>query len=319
MFTSSCSQRETHSIYESLEGESDGVIATDLDGLKGAKVVEPAFIDVLSPKEKFLVDELHDGKAEEISFILVNSKTHSVLKSYQSLQPRKLASVSKIATSLAALENVNGVNVGKIASMLKSSNNGEASRYGRLAAKAIDGTRISTPSYTEAHSCPRQVYGEGPIGQSILGWVTGELPGVDWTDSDLEDAAGCMHANQMSTEQTIHILDYAQNQGAVYSQKSFVELLAVAGQDGTLMNRNQEHKGMIFAKTGTLTPVSNLAGYVHVTRNGEVQKYYFAIFVEKKGNGIYTTRARELIEGFVRLWVNQLLTEEPEALYRLDL
>ncbi|MCJ8277316.1 MAG: D-alanyl-D-alanine carboxypeptidase [Bdellovibrionales bacterium] len=99
-----------------------------------------------------------------------------------------------------------------------------------------------------------------------------------------------------------------------YAGKSFEELLSISGVDGTWRSRNTEHRGRIFAKTGTLRPNSNLAGYFYARRDGEMKKYYFTVFVEKRGAGQYTTQARRMIESLLRYWINYYSQNEGEPI-----
>lgn len=303
-FLVACSGQE--SIYQDLAPEEDGTIAIEIpeDGAE-APLREPVrAVNQLAQSEVNLVDQWHEGEYDKLSFVVVRAKTRQVVKSYYSDIPQRLASVSKVTTALAALENVRNVEVPKVARMLKNSNNGEASRYVRLAAKALEGLVTPTKHYTQKASCPSEFLNDKPAAEVAFEWLISEMQNVDWAEASFNDGAGCNYNNFMTPLQTAAIFEYADNKGAVYDGKDFEDLLSINGKDGTWKNKNKEHKGYIFAKTGTLNPNANLAGYFYAKQNGQFKKYYFAVFVNKKGGGSYSTRARKLIEGLMRYWIN---------------
>ncbi|MCJ8276104.1 MAG: D-alanyl-D-alanine carboxypeptidase [Bdellovibrionales bacterium] len=312
--TISCNKKSP-SIYEGIPQAGEGVIAVDIPDTEGDVVDEPDLMkkDQLSLEEKELVDDLHEGEVDKLSFLVVEAESSKVMRSYLSEEPRRLASVSKIPTALAALMEVNNVEVNKVSGMLKISNNGEASRYVRLAAKAIDGLVTGSKHYPQAHSCPDEFLKDLPAAKIVQGWVFNQI-NIDWTNASLNDGAGCHYDNFMNSEHVVHIIDWADQQGAIYAGMSFDELLSISGVDGTWKNKNKDHKGQIFAKTGTLRPNSNLAGYFYARRDGEMKKYFFNVFIEKKGGGSYTTKARKLIESLMRHWINYYSQKKGEPI-----
>ncbi len=292
------------SIYQNLSPEEDGVVAIAIPEEDSPVEASPSRRDTLSDTEKDLVDRWHEGEVGELSFVVIDAEERKVLRSYFAEAPQRLASVSKITTALGALTNVRNVNVNKVKNMLKISNNGEASRYVRLAAKALDGLVIPSPHYPQKHSCPAEFLEDQLAADVVFDWLTKELSSVDWTGASFNDGAGCHYDNFMTPIQVAHILDYADSKGEAYNGYTFEELLSINGVDGTWKNKNLDHKGYIFAKTGTLRPNANLSGYFYAKRKGEFVKHYFSVFVNKKGGGSYSTKARKLIEGLMRHWIN---------------
>ncbi len=304
-YLSACS--EERSIYQNLSSDQDGVIAIaipdDDDEVAQAPEVE-IFKDALTLEELNLIEKWHEGEVNNLSFVVIDVESEKIIKSYYADRPQRLASISKIPVALAALENVRNVEVPKVQSMLKISNNGEASRYVRLAAKALNGTVISTPHYSQPHSCPGEFLNDQAAANVVFDWMTLQLPNVDWAGASINDGAGCHYDNFMNSLQVTKILQYADTMGEVYDDQSFEDLLSINGVDGTWKNKNIEHKGYIFAKTGTLNPNANLSGYFYAKREGQFVKHYFSVFVNKKGGGQYSTKARNLIEGLMRYWIN---------------
>lgn len=313
-----CSDKSV-GIHNKLGVDEDGLINSEIGASEDFPELEdtpPELIlaNKLSQAEAKLINDMHGGREDRVSFLVVNAETEQVVRSYRAQQPRRLASVTKIPTGLAALRNVRNVEVPKVKSMLKSSNNSEASRYVRLAAKALDGFVAPGTHYSNAHSCPSTISQEQGAARRVLDWLKESIDDIDWEDAFLFDGAGCGWDNRMTALQTVYVLRFADRFGDDFAGYDFEELLSIAGVDGTWRNRNTESKGFIFAKTGTLTPTSNLAGYFYVKRGGEVHKYYFTLFVEKSGGGSVTTRARQFIEAMMRNWISQLAKSEGPSL-----
>lgn len=286
------------------------------DGSEDNQEPQPPLIltDTLTKAEADIAKTYHKNQLSRFSFVIVDAKTNKVMRSYKAQQPRRLASVTKISTAISALENVNGPSVAKIKSMLKSSNNGEASRYLRLSVKTMFNYIVPGSGYTAAASCPSAVNNEGPAATMILDWLQDEVPDVNWSGSSLKDGAGCNYANQMTAVQTAKILQYADLKGAAYGGQTFENLLSISGVDGTWASRNKDHKGLVLAKTGTLNPNANLAGYFYARRNGALQKYYFAVFVEKDSGTTNASNARTFIEMLVRNWINYYAKQAGEPI-----
>ena len=107
-----------------------------------------------------------------------------------------------------------------------------------------------------------------PIGS----WETGRSAmldfarrvGVAMAPSDYHDGSGLSRANRMSAAQAVGLLNHMHGHAA---RDLFVSSLAVAGRDGSLRKRMADVPGTIYAKTGYLSGVRTLSGYV-VTPSG---------------------------------------------------
>jgi D-alanyl-D-alanine carboxypeptidase len=320
-----CSQNQK-SIYGDLGPEEDGVIDAEIpadtasDEETVMKELEPALVlpDTLTKAEADIARVYHKNQLERFSFIIIDAEKNTVMRSYHSLQPRRLASVTKLATSITALENVNGPSISKIAAMLKSSNNGEASRYLRLAVKTMANYLVPGSGYTEKSSCPSTaVKNEAKAAEIMFDWIQSQIPDADWSEGALRDGAGCDYGNFLNALQITQILKYADNKGPAFGGKSFESLLSISGVDGTWGGKNKDHKGQVLAKTGTLNPNANLAGYFYARRGGVLKKYYFAVLVEKDSGSASSAAARTFIEQLVRNWINYFSLQEGEAIAQL--
>ena len=105
-----------------------------------------------------------------------------------------------------------------------------------------------------------------------------EALGIAADGARVADGSGVSHYNLVSADLLVRLLvDMHERGGAGY--ELFRRSLPVAGVDGTLRGRMQgtAAEGRVFAKTGTISAVSNLAGYVE-TRSG--RRLAFAILCQ---------------------------------------
>lgn len=79
----------------------------------------------------------------------------------------------------------------------------------------------------------------------------------------LYDASGLSRFNALSTQQFVSVLEFMYKKSSY--KKQFYHSLAVAGENGTLskMFLNSKAKGKVIAKTGTMSNIRSLAGYIN--------------------------------------------------------
>ncbi len=110
--------------------------------------------------------------------------------------------------------------------------------------------------------------------------------GVDPKTYKLDDGSGLSRKNLISPQSLVQLL-----QGVARSQfaKVYFDSLPVAGQTGTLKYRlrNTPAEGIVIAKTGTMTAVVSLAGYVNAPNYEPV---VFSIMVNKTEQPIKIVR-----------------------------
>lgn len=92
---------------------------------------------------------------------------------------------------------------------------------------------------------------------------------IDTTRIRLADGSGLSRMHLVTTSMTASLLSYMWNHPDAAVREAFVASLPVGGVDGTLENRYSDGpaRGNVRAKTGTMTSVSSLGGYVR-TRSG---------------------------------------------------
>ncbi len=105
-------------------------------------------------------------------------------------------------------------------------------------------------------------------GLAVLRKVLADFTGLEPAAYRFADGSGLSWYNYVSPDQIVDLLTAAYHDAAIGD--SFRAALPVAGVDGSLKNRMKDTAAMgnLRAKTGTLTGVSCLSGYVH-TRDGE--------------------------------------------------
>jgi D-alanyl-D-alanine carboxypeptidase/D-alanyl-D-alanine-endopeptidase (penicillin-binding protein 4) len=108
--------------------------------------------------------------------------------------------------------------------------------------------------------------------------------GIDTLKYRLTDGSGLSYYNLITAEMIVQLLEGMQHQADVFPL--FYESLPIAGVDGTIRNRMKKTpaEGNLRAKTGTISGVSSLSGYVQ-TLDGER-----LIFSMSMQNFVYPTR-----------------------------
>lgn len=92
--------------------------------------------------------------------------------------------------------------------------------------------------------------------------------GIDFKQCVVNDGAGLSRYNLITPLQFVQLLNFAYQNEVV--RNALWPAMPIAGQDGTLTYRMQPiaSGGRVHAKTGTMTGVSTLAGYVNTKRQG---------------------------------------------------
>ncbi|MCX6600322.1 MAG: D-alanyl-D-alanine carboxypeptidase/D-alanyl-D-alanine-endopeptidase [bacterium] len=113
--------------------------------------------------------------------------------------------------------------------------------------------------------------------------------GIDKSTLHLEDGCGLSRQNLVSARAAVKLLR------AIYASPErdvFLSSLAVSGTDGTLAYRLNAPQvvGRVHGKTGTMTQVSNIAGYVQTERG---ESFAFAILCDHFSNSIHRVRTAQ--------------------------
>ncbi|HUT85281.1 MAG TPA: D-alanyl-D-alanine carboxypeptidase/D-alanyl-D-alanine-endopeptidase, partial [Elusimicrobiales bacterium] len=109
---------------------------------------------------------------------------------------------------------------------------------------------------------------------SVIKEIISKNYGIDLTDSVIVGGSGLSRYNLITPAQMTDILVSAYHNFENFAE--FISALPVANYDGTLKNRMPDLKGQVRAKTGVLTGVTTLAGYLK-TEEGEI--FAVSIFI----------------------------------------
>jgi serine-type D-Ala-D-Ala carboxypeptidase/endopeptidase (penicillin-binding protein 4) len=116
--------------------------------------------------------------------------------------------------------------------------------------------------------------------------------GLDSLDFNLRDASGMAPQNLLSPHAIIRMLEHTRSAswGALYRAA-----LAAPGEPGTLNNRLTEYTGRLRGKTGTISNVSTLSGFLVTDQGREVT---FSIMTN--GTGLSSATVRRSMDEIVR-------------------
>jgi D-alanyl-D-alanine carboxypeptidase/D-alanyl-D-alanine-endopeptidase (penicillin-binding protein 4) len=83
---------------------------------------------------------------------------------------------------------------------------------------------------------------------------------IDLNNSVIVDGSGVSRYNLITPDQISTLLNTVFHDKKI--TKPYIESLPVAGKDGTLQDRMKDLKGKVYAKTGSMTGVESLSGYI---------------------------------------------------------
>lgn len=111
-------------------------------------------------------------------------------------------------------------------------------------------------------------------GSTAVSRILAKNAGVNTSHMNVLDGSGLSRYNQITPAQMVQVLDFAfHHEGTNYE---FISALPVAGIDGTLKHRLYNIAWKVRAKTGTMTGVNALAGYV-ITRDKEAVAFVIIV------------------------------------------
>lgn len=103
-------------------------------------------------------------------------------------------------------------------------------------------------------------------GSNAVAKILSQKGGIDMQRMNVLDGSGLSRDNRVTPSQMMQLLDFAYHHNETNYQ--FISALPVAGVDGTLKHRLSNIAWKVRAKTGTMSGVVSLAGYV-VTKEKE--------------------------------------------------
>lgn len=150
--------------------------------------------------------------------------------------------------------------------------------------------------------------------QTVIKQYFQQQTGIDMHSAVLVDGSGLSRQNLLTPKQTVLLLSYLY--GHFPLAYEYIVALPIAGQDGTLHRRFRKlsQKGLIRAKTGSMTGVISLSGYLYAA-NGHTLA--FAIFINTRPGTSpnVSGRYRSLVDSLCDF----LLRQKPEAVRQHEL
>ncbi|KTD79178.1 D-alanyl-D-alanine carboxypeptidase/D-alanyl-D-alanine-endopeptidase [Legionella waltersii] len=114
--------------------------------------------------------------------------------------------------------------------------------------------------------------------QPIIKEFLQKQTGIDFKDAVFTDGSGLSRYNLVTPEQTISLLKFLYQRFPLSYE--YISALPISGHDGTLQKRfkTANQKGFVRAKTGTMTGMNSLSGYLY-TANGHT--LVFAMYINR--------------------------------------
>ncbi len=149
------------------------------------------------------------------------------------------------------------------------------------------------------HGTPLNWQQAEPVVKNFLQQQTG----INLQSAVLTDGSGLSRHDLLTAQQTVDLLQFLHNRFPLAYE--YISALPVAGFDGTLQRRFRKptQQGLLRAKTGTMTGVISLSGYLY-TANAHTLA--FAIFINRKPgtspavSGQYRSLVDALCDFFLR-------------------
>jgi D-alanyl-D-alanine carboxypeptidase/D-alanyl-D-alanine-endopeptidase (penicillin-binding protein 4) len=156
----------------------------------------------------------------------------------------------------------------------------------------------------------------GPVNwndaQPVIKRFLTQQTGIDLTTATLIDGSGLSRDDRLSAEQTVGLLRYLHAQFPLSFE--YIAALPIAGQDGTLQKRLKKpsEKGFVRAKTGYMTGVTSLSGYLY-TANAHTLAFALFINRQKGSNPQIAGGYRGLIDHLCAYFLQQKPDSLPAA------
>jgi D-alanyl-D-alanine carboxypeptidase/D-alanyl-D-alanine-endopeptidase (penicillin-binding protein 4) len=117
-----------------------------------------------------------------------------------------------------------------------------------------------------------------PEAQAVVKQFLQQQTGIDLNNATFTDGSGLSRYNLVTPQQTISLLTFLYQRFPMSYE--YIAALPISGRDGTLQKRfkTPDQQGFVRAKTGTMTGMNSLSGYLYTT-NGHTLA--FALFINR--------------------------------------
>lgn len=125
---------------------------------------------------------------------------------------------------------------------------------------------------------------------------------IDFKNAVFTDGSGLSRYNLVTPEQTISLLKFLYQRFPLSYE--YISALPISGRDGTLQKRFRipTQQGFVRAKTGTMTGMNSLSGYLYST-NGHTLA--FAMFINRVPGGKSAGPGRPLLDALCTYFLQQ--------------
>ena len=139
--------------------------------------------------------------------------------------------------------------------------------------------------------------------------------GIDMHSAMFSDGSGLSRYNRVTPYQTMSLLTFLYNKFPLAFE--YISALPISGQDGTLQRRlnHPNQKGLVRAKTGTMTGILSLSGYT-LSSNGHTLAFTIYINTRKGTQPKYSGRYRGFIDAACNLMLQSKPSNRHHALFK---
>ena len=141
-----------------------------------------------------------------------------------------------------------------------------------------------------------------PQAQTVIKTFLEQQTGVNLDSAVLIDGSGLSREDKLTALQTVGLLRFLYERFPLTYE--YIAALPIAGQDGTLLKRFRKptQQGLLRAKTGTMTGIMSLSGYLYTANSHTLA---FAIFINKTPGSKPHTSYRSLIDNLCDFFLQQ--------------
>jgi D-alanyl-D-alanine carboxypeptidase/D-alanyl-D-alanine-endopeptidase (penicillin-binding protein 4) len=143
-----------------------------------------------------------------------------------------------------------------------------------------------------------------PEAHAIIKHFLQEETHITLDEANLTDGSGLSRQDRLSANQTVELLRFLHTHFPLTYE--YIAALPIAGQDGTLQKRLKKpsQKGFVRAKTGSMTGVTSLSGYLY-TANAHTLAFAFYINTRPGTSPKISGQYRSLIDALCDYFLNQ--------------
>lgn len=138
--------------------------------------------------------------------------------------------------------------------------------------------------------------------QPVIKKFMHEQTGIDFSNAVFTDGSGLSRYNLVTPLQTISLLKFLHEHFPLSYE--YIAALPVSGRDGTLQKRFRvpSQQGFVRAKTGYMTGVNSLSGYLY-TANGHTLA--FAMHINRTPGGKFSGPGRPILDALTAYFLHQ--------------